>query len=228
MSDKDQKMDYSELTVIMRTQKDSTYLVQIRGDFYPALNELIRKEAQSRNQTLAENPDMYDGINDRIKNISNCAEIIIYNRMNIIMKTALRDAVSDSRSVLSEMTSEEKEMYESIYSAAKSLHGLIKIDKKITIPKINEIIEMEKAEEIKPEPEKPPVPEQKVVEEPVVSEPIGDENVLIRVLEDIPTFAGPERDYTLKKEDIVTLPSGLASALINRHKAVMVKTSVRN
>lgn len=225
MSDKDQKMDYSELTVIMRTQKDSTYLVHVRSDFYPALNELIRREAQSRNQTLAENPDMYDGINDRIKNISNCAETIIYNRMNIIMKTALRDAVSDNRSPLTEMTKEEREMYESVYSAAKGLHGLIKTDKKITIPKINEIIENEKREESKPAPEKPAENETKVPEEPVISEPISDENVLIRVLEDIPTFAGPERDYTLKKEDIVTLPSGLASALINRHKAVMVNTS---
>lgn len=47
--------------------------------------------------------------------------------------------------------------------------------------------------------------------------------VLIRVLEDLPEFAGPERDYSLVKEDIVTLPKVLADALVNTGKANVVR-----
>ncbi|MEM2979333.1 MAG: hypothetical protein QW083_02775 [Methanomassiliicoccales archaeon] len=56
--------------------------------------------------------------------------------------------------------------------------------------------------------------------------PIGKQNiissrdwVLVRILEDLPTFAGPSRDYTLRKEDVVTLPSSIARLLIDKGKA---------
>ncbi len=50
-------------------------------------------------------------------------------------------------------------------------------------------------------------------------------NVIIRVLEDLPVFSGPERDYDLKKEDIVCMPKIMANALISRQKAVQIKTT---
>lgn len=46
--------------------------------------------------------------------------------------------------------------------------------------------------------------------------------VLIRILEDLPDFAGPDRDYSLAKEDLVTLPKVLADILVNGRKAVRV------
>lgn len=45
---------------------------------------------------------------------------------------------------------------------------------------------------------------------------------LIRVLEDLPEFAGPDRDYRLLREDLVTLPKVLADVLVNSGKAVRV------
>ncbi len=47
--------------------------------------------------------------------------------------------------------------------------------------------------------------------------------VLIRIKEDLPEFAGPQRDYRLCKEDLVTLPKVLADVLINTDKAVAVR-----
>ena len=46
--------------------------------------------------------------------------------------------------------------------------------------------------------------------------------VTIRILEDIPPFSGPDRNYVLVKEDIVRMPSMMASALLNRGKASLV------
>lgn len=49
------------------------------------------------------------------------------------------------------------------------------------------------------------------------------ESILVRIKEDLPEFAGPERDYKLSKEDIVTLPRVLAEALVNSDKAVQIR-----
>jgi DNA replication initiation complex subunit (GINS family) len=46
---------------------------------------------------------------------------------------------------------------------------------------------------------------------------------VIKILEDIPAFAGPGRNYRLQKEDMVTLPPTIAKALIARKKAVGVQ-----
>ncbi len=52
-----------------------------------------------------------------------------------------------------------------------------------------------------------------------------DECILIRILEDLPVFAGPDRDYDLKKEELITMPKSMANALILRDKAVLIKPS---
>ena len=49
--------------------------------------------------------------------------------------------------------------------------------------------------------------------------------VVVRVLEDLGTFSGPLRDYTLHKEEIVRLPEMFAQALVNRNLAVKVSMS---
>lgn len=48
------------------------------------------------------------------------------------------------------------------------------------------------------------------------------EFLVLRIVEDIPAFVGPERTYRLRKEDLVCLPSGISKALIARKKAVVV------
>jgi DNA replication factor GINS len=49
-----------------------------------------------------------------------------------------------------------------------------------------------------------------------------EEYLMLRILEDIPSFAGPDRNYKLSREDIVTLPTSIATTLINKGKAVQL------
>lgn len=74
--------------------------------------------------------------------------------------------------------------------------------------------------------------EPEVSEEPPVGAPAehpaqvdGDElePILIRVMEDLPEFVGPDRDYKLLKEDLVMLPRVLAEVLINSEKAMAIR-----
>ena len=70
-----------------------------------------------------------------------------------------------------------------------------------------------------------PMPEKDHSEEEVMPTPEPDElrPILIRVLEDLPEFAGPDRDYKLFKEDLVMLPRVLAEVLINTEKATLIR-----
>jgi DNA replication initiation complex subunit (GINS family) len=48
------------------------------------------------------------------------------------------------------------------------------------------------------------------------------ETMLLRILEDIPPIAGPSGTYKLGREDIVTLPTPMAKALVKRGKAIEI------
>lgn len=84
------------------------------------------------------------------------------------------------------------------------------------------------AKETVKESEPEPMPEPPAIE--TVQEPVHEEGrpgelepVLIRILEDLPEFAGPDRDYKLLREDLVTLPRVLADVLVNSEKAVLIR-----
>ena len=107
-------------------------------------------------------------------------------------------------------------------------------------PQNEEIVE-EEAEEIPPvleeksaeippaveeEPAEEPLPETVAEETPAAIPDVPEEGVVvIRILEDLPPFSGPEYNYVLKKEDIVRMPVMMANALINRGKARIVPTA---
>jgi DNA replication initiation complex subunit (GINS family) len=46
--------------------------------------------------------------------------------------------------------------------------------------------------------------------------------VLVRVLEDVPTFAGVDKDYKLRKEDVVSIPKNIANTLLSHGKVKII------
>ncbi len=95
-------------------------------------------------------------------------------------------------------------------------------------PETDEMSDMEITEDIESE-EEEFVPEVISSPKPDIrheeDECEGDKCILIRILEDLPVFAGPDRDYDLKREELVTMPRSMADALIQRNKAVFVRPS---
>lgn len=93
-------------------------------------------------------------------------------------------------------------------------------------PLIEDAIVEESFDDI-PEIEEPvidePEPEIVVTEEPVT---IQKDSIVLRILEDLPPFVGPDRNYELHKEDVVTLPAPMAQALINSQKAVSINPAL--
>lgn len=241
MARTDDEISYEDISEIRRKEENSTLLSQIRPDFYKASDALIRRNIAARNKILIENPDMYDGISGRYRNTAAMLERVIFLRTNKIWHNALRDAATGSPAMPDNLTEEEKTLYTSLYTIAKaqfvSVNGsrtlFTTTIESVPVPKDVQVTETpidDGTEEFFPPPEEevpvevaPEVKKEEIIP-PMEDVILKDEEVLVRVLDDIPTFSGPERDYTLKKEDVVRLPSMMASALINRQKAVLIKT----
>lgn len=53
-----------------------------------------------------------------------------------------------------------------------------------------------------------------------------DKTVLLRILDDIPSFAGPDGTYRLRREDVVSLPEAIGKALVKKGKAEEIHPGV--
>ena len=83
-------------------------------------------------------------------------------------------------------------------------------------------------EEMFPEDEEEPAKVASAISEPAVESrsaaesPAEPEYILVRILADIPEIAGSDRNFRLKKEDIVTLPLPIANILIKQNAALKI------
>jgi len=67
-----------------------------------------------------------------------------------------------------------------------------------------------------------PVQATPVEEEASDADLLDESSTVIRILENLPPFAGPYKDYDLSAEDVVRMPTIMANVLIKREKAVKV------
>lgn len=209
------------------------------------------KSEYDRHLSLDPESLICEGANQRKKRANQLSKEIVELRMGKICSLALRGAMGAQNSVDS-MTPEEKGYYTAILEISKKqedILNLLMIRKKpstrdidLHVPEtkvpepVPEEIPMEDAVvegelPIEAEIPEPYVPDEEfdgsdeagAPEEAMASEEIGKEDmVVIRILEDLPTFSGPEQDYKLFKEDIVRMPTMMADALIGRNKAVQI------
>ena len=94
----------------------------------------------------------------------------------------------------------------------------------VVVEAVSEVIDTDDIYE--PDPEEAPKCEVENIpapSAPVKEEEYDDNSLLtIHVVEDIPEFVGPTRDYLLRKGDVVRMPAGMASVLINRKMATKI------
>ena len=232
-------MAYEELTSLYRKERSSNSLAELRHDFYPSLAEMISRTQREYEKALSTDPDsiVCEGLNQRRKKMMDISQRIIDDRMVKIASMALKGGVGYGDS-FERLTSEERALYQKILESFRSHRSVL--------PQLRR--REFRIAELPAEPEPPAVP---VDEPPPVVESVMDpveevpldveegyrehvepvelmedeekDNLVVRILEDLPTFSGPYRDYTLSKEDVVLMPRTLAEALINRQAAVEVR-----
>ncbi len=242
-------MKFEDLTEVYREEKSKNLLSDVRSDLYPAMSSLLVSLRAEYDRFLSKDPDsiMCEGANQRRKKANRLAREIVSLRMLKISSMALR-AASGAQSVTDVLTPEEKTYYAVILDASNA--HMSSIDRMTGQVKY-EIRPIDAPQEVMAPVPKAPEPPQTLKDVPVFDdgpddffdgeeeeiissprEPVQEEEereepdrVLIRILEDLPVFAGPDRDYDLKREDLVTMPKSMADALISRSRAVLVRPS---
>jgi DNA replication factor GINS len=239
MKNSSDPMSFDDLGAVYRTEKKSPSLSAVRKDLYQAMAGLIINLKTEYEKHLSTDPDsiICEGVNQRRKKAVSLSKEIAEIRMEKIASMALRGA-RGAQNALDHLTLEEKAYYEEVLASSKKQVGLMdKLSgrKKYETQEIDpEPVVKKKAPEpvrVSPEPEEAP---ETVIEEEIIIDEIpaevpeapkevpDDDLVVIRILEDLPPFSGPDRNYELSKEDIVRMPKAMALALVNREKAVMI------
>ncbi len=271
-----------DVSSLMRIEKASGQLSEVRRDLYPAMLALQESIARQCDNKDVESFD-HDLLVDRKRKLNSNIKLVVEYRMNKVAAMALRGAMG-TLNVVDNLPPEERLFYEECLESAKKLwNAPHKRKKNVYVPDI--IPETKEgpetpavetpapAEEVSepvppidegptemegppddvpvfPEPgaaaepgvDIPPIPEEELGEgapaeaapatetEPEKEEEASDENpyadcfdmVTVRMTETVEPFAGTERNYSLKKEDVVRLPKSLASILVGRKLAVIL------
>lgn len=238
-------LTFRDVTEAYRRERRSKDITEIRRDFYQAVRSFLDDLRRDNEQEMCQDPFSLKAlsISDTMKKARSKVVQILEMRSEKILLMALR-ASSGTTVGIDRLTTEERGIYQDtleILSSSRSKLLPQKVRPTVTpdSPSLPEVAVPE-------EPVTATVPEEATPKDVLVAEPdesitqdqILDEgqtslpleegsfedHLLIRVLEDIPPFAGPERDYILSKEDVVMLPSVIARALVSRGKAVEIRS----
>ncbi|MDR1955057.1 MAG: hypothetical protein LBP82_03805 [Candidatus Methanoplasma sp.] len=235
-------MTFDDLSAIYRVEKKSRTISAVRKDLYPAMAGLIMGLRAEYEKYLSIDPDsiICEGVNQHRKKAVALSREITELRMEKIAALALIGA-RGGQNALEPLTPEERDYYDGVLIVSRKhidmmdkLSGKRKfetpaIDPEPAEKKVPEPIQTKKEPAAVQTPEIAPVPEpaaEDLPEENMAKPPKDsleeDGLVVIRILEDLPPFSGPDRNYELSKEDIVRMPKAMALALIKRDKAVML------
>ena len=211
-------MTFEELTSIYSVELRSNALSEVRRDLYPAMTSLYKEQISRCDALARKDPDsiMFDGAVSRKKNIKKYMKMVAELRMKKIADMAVRGALGAVNNPVQFMTPE-----------APDLVGVTAVPETppVDIPE-DEPFDEPVFEQVPEEPQEAPQDAAAEDAQNETQEYFSEEAVVIRVLEDLPRFSGPSRDYDLRKEDVVRMPAVMARALVNRDKAEMIRVTL--
>jgi len=220
-------MSFEDLGTVYRQEKKDARITAVRRDLYPAMAGLILNLKAEYEKHLSADPDsvICEGVNQRRKKAVSLSKEITEIRMGKISALALIGA-RGGMNVLDNLTAEERDYYNDLMAISKKhlgtmdrLTGRKRYETQDLAP---EPVPKKAAEPARSKQEPVTEPPAKTAEPAPPAEEIEEEMAVIRILEDLPPFSGPDRNYELSKEDIVRMPKTMALALINRAKAELV------
>jgi DNA replication initiation complex subunit (GINS family) len=201
------RLTFNEVSRIAQAEDKSTDLVEVRRDFYPALREYIKRVKAEGEEEIRRDPYSIKatGLQNEIKKAQQKASIIFDKRVRKIMLMAMRTA-SGAKLELAKLTEEERIFYDNVLEEVRACKSLamdgVALATKHTVP-------------VSP----CALP---VASETAVATGQAAQMVLIRILEDIPSFKAADREYKLNHEDVIYVPSSIGCVLVREGKAVEI------
>jgi DNA replication initiation complex subunit (GINS family) len=211
------EMTYEELMSVHRQESKQNILAKISSDFYKRLAEYIEILDGRCSEERNGNAEVSGMLLTQLKTAKEKSAEVYEIRMRKIALMAMTAAFG-AEPRLDNATQEEKEAFDTL--------------KKFFVGHCKKTLTAECEEEPDHEPvvqEKESVKnktEEKVHATTMTSKAAEHpEIILVRILEDLPAFAGTDKNYQLAKEDIISLPKNIAEILVKHNKAIEVRQS---
>lgn len=207
-------VSFERITRIYREETSKSTLTKLEADFYDKLNEYFEDLKSRANKEISKDAHSSKAVllQDEVRKINQKRDQIFRARERKIVLMA-SSKVGGTEVDTKVLTRNEKALFallvQNLRGARSEIFGEEKASKKA-----------------EPEPEKKV--ERKMPEPPkkeLITEDQEEGTAVIKVLEDIPPFAGIDVTYELKKEEIVTLPMKVATILSESGKAKVLEIS---
>ena len=223
----EEEVNFERVTKVYREEGGKKTLVALEQDFYDKLAVYVRRLEEGANREAQANPNSPKALmlQDELRKVLKRRDQIFTYRER---KLALLASSKASGAEIEVMTLPHQDR--ALFDAMVSLLVKTRADAFGGSPFGSEPGPANAA----PEPAaSPATPEKKgpagmkvlsseETKKPKVAPSLKD-HVVVHVLEDLPPFAGLDTTYSLKKEDVVTLPKTIAEILVNRGKARIVQ-----
>jgi DNA replication initiation complex subunit (GINS family) len=210
-------MSYEDIMGLFRQENKSSQLTKVDHDLYDRIGAYIKTLRKESEREIAMNPMSQASmmLNDQLKKAIDRSKRVYELRERKISLLALRKVAGDNPDT-SNLTPDELVLFSnltSVLGAHKDSNAdFEELGPRFTQPKDVEVL--------------PEAPSEKACEAKRETGKDGeqalDDLVLVRVLEDVPTFAGVDKDYKLRKEDIASIPKNIAKTLLSHGKVKLV------
>ena len=219
----EEEVTFERVTKIYREESSKKTLARLEPDFYARLGTHIRNlEAKAAEEVVkAPNSSKAMFLQDELRKLVKKREQIVQYRQRKIAILAASKA-NGGEADTSGLAAPEAELFQ-------SLLGLLSVARESAFgatpaPPAPALVPPPKPATPTPAPATPAF--QRLAEPPrKIAPPAPKDLVIVHVLEDVPAFAGIDAKYTLKKEDVVTLPRAIAKILVDRGKVRLVQTA---
>jgi len=190
-------INYKILRKIQQQEKNLSLLTKIDKNFYKNFSDyLINLQRISANEENTQKKKLF---NDEIQNTKKIGLNVYELREKKIVQAAL-SKVRGGKPDLTNLLEIEKKLFDSLVGQIIVSRGKI----------LEEIVEKKNNEKSKPE----------TVEKK--KEP--NTNIIVRVIQDTPEFVGTDmKTYSLRKDDILTLPDEMSELLLKRGVVKLIK-----
>ena len=210
------EMTYEELMSAHRQELKQTSLVKVSSDFYKRTASYLDALGQRISDSKADSTEVSGMLHSQLKTAREKSAEIYETRMRKIALMAMTAAFG-TEARIDNATPEETEAFSTL--KAFFIEHCNK-----TMSAEFEAVEPAKEAMPAPKPEKAAPPQEAPVAAPP-KEAAKSEIILVRILEDLPAFAGADKNYRLSKEDIISLPRNIADILVKHNKAIEVRQS---
>ena len=210
------EMSYEEIMGLFRQENKSSQLTKVDPALYNKIGAYIKTLRKESERELAMNPMSQASmmLNDQLKKAIDKAKRVYELRQRKISLLALRKVAGDSPDT-GNLTPDELVLFSSLISVLGA-HKDSNADFEELGPRFSQPSDVVQL------PDAPPKKTCEAKEKETTEAVTGEELVLVRVLEDVPTFAGVDRDYKLRREDIVSIPKNIANTLLTHGKVKLI------